>query len=483
MRISTQQIYRTGLNGVLNTHAQVGETQEKITTGKRVLRPSDDPVAAVRIQQVGTAVSSAGQYNENIGIASTKLAEEENLLDVTENIIQRIREQVIQSENGALSALDRIAIAAEIEERLGELAGLVNSRDSAGKYIFGGYNGDTPPFVEREGGGYLYQGDSGQNQVQFASNSFVNMNDSGKAVYAEIKVAQGSFVTEASPLNTSRPPAVITAGQVTDQLAFAGEPGEQYQLTFNPIANVVPNGPNYTVTRISDGAVIGNADQPYIAGENIEINRERFELPLAPLPGDNFQSFDGLQGEDYQLIFNDETAVFPNGPNYTVFRKSDGTMVGQANQLYISNADIEVNGMRFQVSGNPVSGDSFDVNYSDSQDMLSMIGEIVHALKDPSDIPTGDFSQFVAFTLDNLQAAETNVLEVRVKIGARMNVGESSEALNENLIFEGNKVISELRDLDYAEALSDLAFQTFVLEAAQNSFVKISGLSLFNFIR
>jgi flagellar hook-associated protein 3 FlgL len=476
MRISTQQIYTTGLSGVLDVHAQVGETQEKITTGKRVLRPSDDPVAAVRIQQVSIKVSSSEQYNENIGIASTKLAEEENLLDVTENIIQRMREQVIQAESGALNLNDRLAIAAEIEERLGELYSVTNSRDAAGKYTFGGYNGEIPPFVEREGGGYIYQGDAGQNQVQFSSDSFVELNDSGKAIYSEIKMAQGAFTTQASPLNTSQPPAVITAGQVTDQTAFAGEPGEQYQLTFNPITNIVPNGPNYTVTRISDGEVIGAADQPYIAGENIEINRERFELPLAPLPGDTFQSFDGLQGEDYQIEFDS-----PN--TYTVYRKSDGTVVGLPSQPYTNNADIDINGMRFQISGSPETGDSFDVNYSDSMDMLSMVEQIVHALKDPSDIPTGDFSAFIAYTLDNLQSAETSVLETRVKIGARMNVGESSEALNENLIYEGNKTISELRDLDYAEALSDLAFQTFVLEAAQNSFVKISNLSLFNFIR
>ncbi|MBL4608674.1 MAG: flagellar hook-associated protein FlgL [Pseudomonadales bacterium] len=476
MRISTQQIYTTGLSGVLDIHAQVAETQEKITTGKRVLRPSDDPVAAVRIQQVGIKVASSEQYNENIGTATTKLAEEENLLDVSENIIQRIRERVIQAESGALNMQDRIAIAAEIEERLGELYSVTNSRDAAGKYIFGGYNGETQSYVQREGGGYQYQGDSGQNQVQFSSNSFVNLNDSGKSIYSEIKMAQGAFTTQASPLNTSQPPAKITAGQVTDQLAFEGETGEQYQLTFNAITNVVPNGPNYTVTRISDGVVIGDPDQPYVAGENIEINRERFELPLAPVAGDTFVSFDGLQGEDYQIEFDT-----PN--TYTITRQSDGTVVGLPSQPYTNNADIEINGMRFQIIGSPETGDSFDVNYSDSMDMLSMVEQIVHALKDPSDIPTGDFSSFVAYTLDNLLAAETSLLEARVKIGARMNVGESSSALNENLIYEGKKNISELRDLDYAEALSDLAFQTFVLEAAQNSFVKISRLSLFNFIR
>ncbi len=483
MRISTSQIYKTGLNGVLNAHTQVGETQEKITTGKRVLRPSDDPVAAVRIQQVNLQIGTAEQYNDNIGIANSKLAEEENLLDVTGDILQRIRELVIRAENGSLGAVDRIAIAEEIDERLGELQNVANSRDSAGKYIFGGFSGEQAPFVKREGGGFSYVGDSGQNKVQFSSNSFVDLNDSGKAIFNDVKIAQGNFVTSESPTNTAKPPAVITAGQITDQRAFTGELNEQYQLTFNPVTAIVPNGPNFTVTRVSDGEVIGQPNQSYTAGENIEINRKRFELPPAPLAGDSFLSFDASQGEDYQLVFNDPTAITPNGANFSLYRKSDGTMVGVPNRPYVSGADIEFNGMRFQINGNPVMGDRFEINYSDSENLLTMIEQVVHALKMPGDAAGGDFREFIANTLDNLQSAETNVISTRVKIGARMNVGESSTALNENIVFEGTTVVSKLRDLDYAKALSDLSFQSFVLEAAQKSFVKISNLSLFNFIR
>ncbi|HEX4975088.1 MAG TPA: flagellar hook-associated protein FlgL [Pseudomonadales bacterium] len=483
MRISTAQIYKTGLNGVLNAHTQVGETQEKITTGKRVLRPSDDPMAAVRIQQVGLQISAAEQYNSNIDTANAKLAEEENLLDVTGDILQRIRELVIRAENGSLNQVDRSAIAAEIEERLGELYNVANSRDAAGKYIFGGFNGEQAPFVKRDGGGYLYRGDSGQNQIQFSSNSFVELNDAGKGLFTDIKLAQGGFDTRAVASNSANPPAQITEGQIVNQLAFSGEPNEQYQLTFNPLTNVVPNGPNYTVTRLSDGAVIGAPNQVYNAGDNIEINRERFEVPLNPNPGDSFLSFDGQAGEDYQIVFNAPTAIVPNGPNFSIMRKSDGTWVGAQNQPYVSGADIQFNGMRFQINGDPAVGDRFDVHYSDSQNLLSMVEQMVHSLKQPADAVGGNFSAFIANTLDNLNQAETSVVSTRVKIGARMNVGESSAALNENIVFEGTTVISKLRDLDYAKALSDLSFQTFVLEAAQKSFVKIGNLSLFNFLR
>ncbi|WP_281955339.1 flagellin, partial [Pseudophaeobacter arcticus] len=71
----------------------------------------------------------------------------------------------------------------------------------------------------------------------------------------------------------------------------------------------------------------------------------------------------------------------------------------------------------------------------------------------------------------------------RSKIGARLNTLETARNTQDSLDLANNEIVSELRDLDYAEAVSRLTFQSFVLEAAQSSFVRISSLSLFNFLR
>ena len=75
------------------------------------------------------------------------------------------------------------------------------------------------------------------------------------------------------------------------------------------------------------------------------------------------------------------------------------------------------------------------------------------------------------------------LLQVRADIGARMNTLESTKSLHEQIDVTSAAVLSDLQDLDYAEAVSRLKFQTFVLEAAQQSYVKVQGLSLFNFLR
>ena len=89
----------------------------------------------------------------------------------------------------------------------------------------------------------------------------------------------------------------------------------------------------------------------------------------------------------------------------------------------------------------------------------------------------------IAVSLDNLHNAMNNVLSVQTTIGARMNVIESTQTENEEVALINTTVTSQLEDLDYAEALSRLSLQSVVLEASQQSFVKVSSLSLFNLLR
>jgi len=74
----------------------------------------------------------------------------------------------------------------------------------------------------------------------------------------------------------------------------------------------------------------------------------------------------------------------------------------------------------------------------------------------------------------------SRILEVQADLGARMNSIDSTRNLHVDLELQAQEVLSKVRDLDFAEAVSRLSFQSFLLEAAQQSFVRVSGLSLFN---
>jgi len=96
----------------------------------------------------------------------------------------------------------------------------------------------------------------------------------------------------------------------------------------------------------------------------------------------------------------------------------------------------------------------------------------------PTDSATLDI--LIEDTLTNLANAQTSVSEVRSQLGARLNVVENARNLSDDVRLVSQEVLSELSDVDFAEAVSRLSLQTFLLEAAQQSYTTISRLSLFN---
>ena len=146
---------------------------------------------------------------------------------------------------------------------------------------------------------------------------------------------------------------------------------------------------------------------------------------------------------------------------------------------------IRYAGVRVAIDGIPATGDSFAVNRNpavEKRGMLNVVADLRRSLEQAQDSPQGGLvvRDNVAVALTNLDAVLGQVLQGRGEIGARLNVLESTESFNEDVSLINTAVQSDLQDLDYAEALSRLSFESVILEAAQQSYVKIAGLSLFD---
>ncbi|WP_300656829.1 flagellar hook-associated protein FlgL [Pseudomonas sp.] len=141
-------------------------------------------------------------------------------------------------------------------------------------------------------------------------------------------------------------------------------------------------------------------------------------------------------------------------------------------------------GVSVQFDGVPVGGESIDITADptrQTQGILDTISQLRTSLENPA---TGlQVRDAVAVALTNLDHGMSTVDSVRGEIGARLNIIDSTQTDNEDVSLVNKSVQADLRELDYAEALSRLSFQTIVLEASQQSYVKIAGLSLFNKLR
>ena len=143
-------------------------------------------------------------------------------------------------------------------------------------------------------------------------------------------------------------------------------------------------------------------------------------------------------------------------------------------------------GVTLFVGGQPPVGSEIVVQAKvpaeEKQGILGTIANLRMTLEDPSS-SNADIRDSVAVSLTNLDHGMVSVDAARGNIGARLNVIDTTLTDNEDVALVNKSVQADLRELDYAEALSRLSFQTIILEAAQQSYVKISSLNLFNSMR
>jgi flagellar hook-associated protein 3 FlgL len=403
MRISTSLIFQRGLHTIQDATAQQQKTQLQLSTGKKVLTPADDPVASTRILELNQELALNTQFQRNIELAEGRLTMQDDLLGTINDVVLRVRELAVSAGNGSLNIDDLQFIAAEAEERLTQMAGLLNTRDAGGEFMFGGFQGRNEPFLKNASGAYEYNGDEGRRQIQIERSVSIAITENGKQIFQNVPAADNTFQTATNPANQSDPPAQISVGIVTDQEAFDAFFPEDMTVTFS-------SPTQFSITQTSSGRVL------------------------------------------------------------------------LANVAYTSNSPILVNGVQFEISGAPAAGDSFFIESSSKQGVLTTVEKFIYGLRHFNNSATGreNFDNMLASTLRNLDNASTSILEARSQVGARLNTIETTDEQLKDVEILTQEVLNKLEAVDYAEAVSLLSVQQFTLEAAYSSYSRITSLSLFD---
>ena len=194
-------------------------------------------------------------------------------------------------------------------------------------------------------------------------------------------------------------------------------------------------------------------------------------------------AYDAFYPEDIVIEFNAETNVTPNGPNFTAYEKSTGEPILVA-QSYVPGQEVQIEGVAFKIVGSPNPGDNFSIDSSSKQDIFTTYKLLEDGLNTLTDTPADQdlLETLLHDTLINLDNALNSVINTQSDVGGRMNIADTSRETQEEVKLVSQEVLSDLQDLDYSAAVSKLSYQTFVLEATQLSYTKVSGLSLFNTI-
>lgn len=523
IRISSQQIFTGGTNRLQDLNVNLNQTQEQVSTGKRVNRPSDDPVAAARILKLDQEVGRIETYQRNVGLAENRLQLEESSLSSMIDIIQRVRELTVQAGNGSLTANDRQSISAELKQRLQELASQANTQDSAGSYIFSGFQGENPAFAKNINGDWVYQGDEGQRKLEIDDGVNVPISDHGKDLFVNVPAGGPTFFTEVGADNKAG--GRISSGVVLDPELVETASPKDYVVTIEP-EGTSPTGYRYEIRDKNDpdGPVEDGGTGPYKSGESIRFNGMQFEITGADPdnhPDDTFV----INTSEKQSIFRsiekliyglDNLPKQPEAATIETFQPSaagDSLSVNNVTLSFdasdgpaefaaaINSSDDErLDGIEARVEGGDVklisSGKEIRINAEAWNGDLGITGARFDDIDSSTfGLPVGDpgrldsanfistqatYDRLIGDSLANLDNAQETILRTQTEIGGRMNQLESTGEFLENSSLYAKDLRSQLQDVDYAEAISNLSFQSFVLQAAQQSFAQTSQLSLFD---
>lgn len=273
------------------------------------------------------------------------------------------------------------------------------------------------------------------------------------------KNASGDYIFGGFKVDS--PPFVSTGGAVT----YQGDEGQRF-------------------IQVSEGTQVAAGDSGDAVFQKIATGDGNIQVKASPAnTGTVIVGSFGLSGnfipDQYTVTF--EQAIATDPVTYTVTDSSNNTVT---TGTYEDGASIAFAGAQFAVSGTPDDGDTVALEPSRAQDIFTTVKNIADALATatPLDADKANFHNVMAQGLANLDQGFSNLVAVRAGIGARLNNIETMEGVNQDFKVQLQTVLSDTQDLDYAEAISRFNLQLTSLKAAQQAFVKTTGLSLFQYI-
>ncbi|CAX59177.1 MULTISPECIES: flagellar hook-associated protein FlgL [Erwinia] len=186
MRLSTAQIYDQQMRGISSSQASWLKVGEQLSSGKRVVNPSDDPVAAAQAVVLSQAQAQTSQYSTARGFATNNISQEETNLQQVTSVVQQAQTIVVAAANGTLSDDDRASYAQQLTGIRDQLLNLANTTDGNGRYMFAGYQTDKAPFTQDANGDVTYVGGDTPISQKVDSNRTMVTNHTGSQVFTSL---------------------------------------------------------------------------------------------------------------------------------------------------------------------------------------------------------------------------------------------------------------------------------------------------------
>lgn len=273
MRMSTSMIYQQNLSGVTNNQSRWMQAGQQLASGKRVISPSDDPLAASQAVMTSQAISENSQYALARTFARQSISLEETALRSAASGIKDMKTLIVNAGDGTLSDNDRDSLATQLQGLKDQLLSQANSTDGNGRYIFAGYANDRPPFAE-QGGTVVYQGSHSPIEQKVDANRTMTIGHSGSGIFMALtsnsKPEPDGSPSEANVFNSID----MALNALKTPLQGAGSTTrEQVQAALDKASRGLDNSYNNV---LSTNAVLGTQLQELDVLDNIGVENDTY---------------------------------------------------------------------------------------------------------------------------------------------------------------------------------------------------------------
>lgn len=421
MRVSTFQYYQSSSNNMSNLQSAVTEQVKYLSSGKQVLTAKDAPVENSTLQGYKNELQLIEQYSTNITQADNKNNRQEVSLSSAQDVLMQAQESLINANNGAYTTEDLEAISQAMKSGLNQLIELANTQSETGDYIFSGYQSSTKPFSIDSNNQVTYSGDSGTQFLKISTLTEVVTARPGDDVFLDVPNITGDFSVS--------------------YLSNVAVPPEPYEVD-------------------EDDADV------YVESAKI-VDRQSYNAS-AMTPDLTFDFTDVNADGITEVTITDGSATIVHGP-----------------VDFIEGTPIAFNGMEVDLDGNPLPGDQFTLAESTDKSIFDTMKEAIEWIDtlaegnlDDSKLHQVEYKHL----LSQLNESFNHITSVRADVGVTLKAIDTQKNIHLDVEVMVETAAGAIENLDFAKAISDFEQQQLSLQAAQQTFSQIQGLSLFNYI-
>ena len=449
-RVGTANMYDNAIRNVSARQTSLVNLQENLTSGKRVVRASDDPVSAAQAERALTRISRIQTEQRALENQRNAIAQAESTMGDAISLVQEARQLMVNAGNGALSSSERATIANQLQSLRDQLTAVANRTDTNGIPLLGALGSAQSPFMGPLNGipDYKFAGQAGQTASDGVT--LPNTLDGDSAFMFDAK-RDGSFHAAITPGTST----VIVPGATTPSVPAMGQPNRA--LTTSAIT--VAEGTNF-----NKNPATGLAYTYSVSFSNVTLD-----------PATNTLS------ATYNVSSTDPAFVPPAAQTLNPIKigeKGEFNINGLPPGMSMKVTTLPTKAVDGTITLSPANGDT--INISPQASVFSVIDKAIAEIKAAPNSNVA--AQASGQALANIDIGLERMSNIRSYAGELLNradriTGDQSKRSEQ---LEADR--SRAEDLDMIKGFSDFQNQQTGYKAALQAYASVQKLSLFNYI-